>query len=121
MKKKIILLSVFIFSFSFLYAKRTPAPEVPPIIHNGCEYIADYSEGIFCGQGQVIIKSVSDSKIKKTISIYSVWYNPFWERDVQWIFIKKTELLDNDTIRIYNENGEIFDLKLIKYKVKKIK
>ena len=65
--------------------------------------------------------SVSDSKIKKTISIYSVWYNPFWERDVQWIFIKKTELLDNDTIRIYNENGEVFDLKLTKYKVKKIK
>ena len=83
--------------------------------------IEDYSEGIFCGSGQIIIKSVSDSKIKKTISIYSVWYNPFWERDVQWIFIKKTELLDNDTIRIYNENGEIFDLKLIKYKVKKIK
>ena len=121
MKKKIILLSMFIFSFSFLYAKRTPAPEVPSIIHNGYEYIVDYSEGIFCGSGQIIIKSVTDSKIKKTISIYSIWYNPFWERDVQWIFIKKTELLDNDTIRIYNENGEIFDLKLNKYKVKKIK
>ena len=51
MKKKIILLSMFIFSFSFLYAKRTPAPEVPSIIHNGYEYIVDYSEGIFCGSG----------------------------------------------------------------------
>lgn len=121
MKKKSILLSMFIFSFSFLYAKRKPAPEVPSIIHNGYEYIVDYSEGIFCGSGQIIIKSVTDSKIKKTISIYSIWYNPFWERDVQWIFIKKTELLDNDTIRIYNENNEVFDLKLIKYKVNKIK
>ena len=120
MKKSIILLSIFIFSLSFLYAKRTPSPEVPSIIHNGYEYIANYSDGIFKGTGQMIIKSIKDSKIKKTISIYSIWYNPFLEKDVQWIFIKETELIDNDTIRIYNENDEIFDLELINYKVKKI-
>ena len=69
----------------------------------------------------MIIKSIKDSKIKKTISIYSIQYNPFLEKDVQWIFIKETELIDNDTIRIYNENDEVFDLELINYKVKKIK
>ena len=69
----------------------------------------------------MIIKSIKNSKIEKTISIYSIWYNPFLEKDVQWIFIKETELIDNDTIRIYNENDEIFDLELINYKVKKIK
>ena len=57
----------------------------------------------------------------KSLSIYSIWYNPFLEKDVQWIFIKETELIDNDMIRIYNENDEIFDLELINYKVKKIK
>ena len=36
-------------------------------------------------------------------------------------FIKETELIDNDTIRIYNENNEIFYLELINYQVKKIK
>ena len=90
-KSKFGLLSIFIFSLSFLYAKRTPPPEVSPIIHNGYEYIANYSNGIFKGTGQIIIKSIKDSKIKKTISIYSIWYNPFLEKDVQWIFIKESE------------------------------
>ena len=61
MKKSIILLSTFIFSLSFLYAKRTPPPEVPSIIHNGCEYIANYSNGIFKGTGQIIIKSINEN------------------------------------------------------------
>lgn len=121
MKKKTIILCIFLFSFSLIYAKRTPAPEVPSIIHNGYEYIVNYSDGFFKGKGQIIIKSVADSKIKEIISVYSVWYNPFTERDVQWVFIKQTELVDNDTMRIYNENDDIFDLNLINHKVKKIK
>ncbi len=121
MKRKIILFSLFIFSISCLYAKRTPPPEVPPIIHNGYEYITNYSDGFFKGNAQIIIKSVTDSKVRKSVSIYSVWYNPFLEKDVQWIFIKKKELIGNDTIRIYNENDEIFELKLLNYKVKKIR
>ncbi|MCR4901155.1 MAG: hypothetical protein K5907_10115 [Treponema sp.] len=121
MKKKIILINLFIFTISCLYAKRTPPPEVPSIIHNGYEYIANYSDGFFKGKGQLIIKSVTDSEIKKTISIYTIRYNPFLEKDLQRIFIKKTELIDNNTIRIYNENDEIFDLQLINYKMKKQK
>ena len=35
-------------------------------------------------------------------------------------FIKKIELIDNNTIRIYNENDEVFDLILTKFKIKKI-
>lgn len=121
MKKKIIIFSALFFSLTFLYAKRTPPPEVPPIFHNGCEYIADYSDGLFKGKGQIIIKSLTDSKIIKSISIYSIWYKPFLEKDLQWVYIKKIELIDNNTIRIYNENDKIFDLQLINYKVKKIK
>ena len=118
MKKKSIDFGIFILALSFLYAKRTPPPEVPSIIHNGYEYIANYSDGFFKGNAQIIVKSISDSKVKKRISVYSVWYNPFEEKDVQWIFIKKTELIDNNTIRIYNENDKIFDLLLPDYKVK---
>ncbi len=112
---------MFIFAFSFLYAKRTPPPEVPFIIHDGYEYIADYSEGIFSGRGQILVRSVKNSKIKRRVTMYSILYIPFLERDVLWVFIKETELLDNATIRIYNENDEIFDLKLNNYTVKKIK
>ena len=63
MKKKFIILAMFIFALSFLYAKRTPPPEVPFIIHDGYEYIADYSEGIFSGRGQILVRSVKNSKI----------------------------------------------------------
>ena len=120
MKKKFIVFSILVLSISFLYAKRTPPPEVPSIIHNGYEYIANYSEGFIKGNGQIVIKSITDSKVKKIISVYSIWYNPFKEKDVQWIYIKKIELIDNNTIRIYNENDEIFDLELTKFKIKKI-
>ncbi len=120
MKKKFIVFSILVLSISFLYAKRTPPPEVPSIIHNGYEYIAKYSDGFIKGNGQIVIKSITDSKVKKIISVYSIWYNPFKEKDVQWIFIKKIELIDNNTIRIYNENEEVFDLILTKFKIKKI-
>lgn len=121
MKKKILILSLLLFSLSIVYASRTPPPEVPPIILNDYEYIANYSNGFYKGTGQIIIKSITDSKIKKIISIYSVRYKPFLEKDIQWVFIKKTELIDNDTIRIYNEKNEIFELNVHNYKVRKIK
>ena len=120
MKKIFILFCILILSISFLYAKRTPPPEVSSIIHNGYEYITNYSDGFFKGNGQIIIKSITDSKVRKIISVYSIWYNPFKEKDIQWIFIKKIELIDNNTIRIYNENDEVFDLILTKFKIKKI-
>ena len=46
---------------------------------------------------------------------------PFLEKDVQWVFIKKMDLLDENTIRVYNERDDVFDLDLKNYRVKKIK
>ena len=46
---------------------------------------------------------------------------PFLEKDVQWVFIKKMDLLDENTIRVYNERDDFFDLDLKNYRVKKIK
>lgn len=121
MKKVFVVFCIFLFSLSFVFAKRTAPPEVQPIIHNKYEYIASYKNGFFSGKGIILIKNTDNSKIEKVITIYRDWYNPFEEQDAQWIFIKSMKLMDNGTIRIYNEDDREFELNLKKHRVKKIK
>ena len=121
MKKKIIITCLFLLSISFVFAKRTAPPEVPSIINNNYEYIADYKNGLFSGKGIILIKNTDNSKIEKVITVYKNWYNPFLEKDVQWVFIKSMKIVDNNTIRIYNESEKVFELNLEKYRVKEIK
>ena len=120
-KKRFLFICIFLFSLSLCFAKRTPPPQVPSIIHNKYEYIADYKSGLLSGKGVIIIKNIDTSEIVKTITIYKNWYNPFLEKDVQWIFIKDMKMIDNNKIRIYNEREKGFEINLENFKVTKIK
>ena len=119
-KKRFLLICIFLFSLSLCFAKRTPPPQVPSIIHNKYEYIADYKSGLLSGKGVIIIKNIDTSEIVKTITIYKNRFNPFLEKDIQLIFIKDMKMIDNNTIRIYNERERLFELNLKNYKVKEI-
>lgn len=110
--KYFFLICLFLLSLSSAFAKRSAPPEVSPIIHNGYEYSADYCGGLFSGKGVVIIKNIKTGVIVRRITLYRNVYIPFMETDVQWVFIKSMELLDNNTIRIINEGNQIFDLNI---------
>ncbi len=120
-KKRFLFICIFLFSLSLCFAKRTPPPQVPYIVQDKYEYIADYKSGLLSGKGVIIIKNIDTSEIVKTITIYKNRFNPFLEKDVQWIFIKEMKMIDNNTIRIYNEKEKLFELNLENYKVKEIK
>ena len=120
-KKRFLFICIFLFSLSLCFAKRTPPPQVPSIVQDKYEYIADYKSGLLSGKGVIIIKNIDTSEIVKTITIYKNRFNPFLEKDVQWIFIKEMKMIDNNTIRIYNEKEKLFELNLENYKVKEIK
>ena len=119
-KKRFLCIYIFLFSLSLCFAKRTPPPQVPSIIHNKYEYIADYKSGLLSGKGVIIIKNIDTSEIVKTITIYKNRFNPFLEKDIQLIFIKDMKMIDNNKIRIYNERERLFELNLKNYKVKEI-
>ena len=57
MKKWAVFIFVFIFSVSFVFAKRLPPPEVEPIVHNGFEFSVDYSGIFFQGEGSYKCKA----------------------------------------------------------------
>ncbi len=121
MKKKTFCLIILVLvSLSFVFAKRRPPPEVPPIVYNGYEYNAGYTSGLFSGEGLVSVKSIENFKVEKYISVYRIWYNPFMELDVQQVFISKMELMNDNIIRIINEHGNEFYLNLKSYKVQSV-
>ena len=97
--------------------KRGEAPTVVPLIYNGIEYKAPSAvekEGIL---------EAWDVKTKEKLwekRIYSYFKNPFFETDVQWVFIKKMtfDKLKKNII-ITNEKGDVFLINLITRKVTK--
>ncbi|WP_191015460.1 hypothetical protein [Treponema zioleckii] len=120
MKKLFFCNIVFFLLQPLLFAKEFPPPEIPSIVHKGKEYRASYRMGLYGGSGEVdVIEESEDGMIRlSVIKIYSHLYIPFKERVEQFVYISKMELADDNTIRIYNEIGQVFDLNLTDNRVK---
>jgi len=105
-----------------LFAKRAIPIRVPSIIYNGFEYrVVHFSDDeIEQNGGMVEVYNTSTGNKIETIIVYKINYDSHKEKDIQDIFITRMELLDNNKIRIYNENDEIFDLDLETLKVYKV-
>lgn len=113
-------IAAFIFVFltaASAFAKRAPAPEVPPVITQQKEFQCGYQIGLLTGKAFVRV-NLPDGSARK-ITVYRNWFIPFCERDVQFVLIKKMELLDQNTILITNENEKTFYLDVQKLKVRR--
>jgi hypothetical protein len=115
MKKIIIMLAALtIFSFlqSVALAKRIPAPNVEPVIHNGIQYIVPNDNG---RREYIRALDVKTGKLLKEITVKRnfIW---FWiEEDLQWFYITKIEVQEGYLV-VTDEKNRVFKVKLLKKK-----
>lgn len=106
MKKIMIATMILIVSLhTIIYAKRSAPKKIKPlryknmiikVIHSDMGYISIYNT-----QGKLLWKK----------RIYRVFYNPFLERDVQDVYIKKI-LIHKGLLIIINEENRCYSLNL---------
>ena len=116
MKKTTLIAFVLMLAVPTI-AKRLPAPEIAPVVINGVIYSVPNNNG----RKAVVEAWSKDSTMrlwKKTI--FSTWINPFLEEDVQWVFIKNLEILDNQLI-ITDEKDRQYSLDPGTKKVKQLR
>jgi len=106
-KKTLILLFLLLASTSLVSAKRMPAPEVR-ISYDGIEYVAPntpdkmgYIEAYDVGSGEKWEKKV-----------YSVEIDARMEADVQWVFIKRMYVEENDVLVVVDEGDKVYKISL---------
>ncbi|SMF68785.1 hypothetical protein SAMN02745866_04339 [Alteromonadaceae bacterium Bs31] len=107
------------------YAKRPLPADVRPLIYKGVMYTAPHwasENNSKRNGGYVLATEVETGNQMWRKRVYSTWYNPFLEEDVQDVFIVSIELAgEGDSLIITNEKGNEYRLKLKSLKVKKIK
>lgn len=122
MKKISAILFLLFIIFSTVFAKRAAPPEedLRPITVDGYEYSVDFYNYIIFGKICVLRKNLETGKIQKKV-LYSNFYLPFIETDVQWVLPVSLKQIDNTTLRIINEKNKVFEIDTVKFKVKVIK
>ena len=110
--KKIVFLTV-VFSLipfmfcSFVYAKKISlqkkiaAPKIEPLIYKGIKFMVPNTVK---EMGYVQAWDVETGKKVWEKKVYSVIINPFWENDIQWVFIISLSLEDGKLL-VVNEKG----------------
>ena len=90
-------------------AMRTPAPEVPPLEHNGVRYIAPNRNGRKPTLRSWDIRT--GTKLWEVV-VYRNRIDPSLEEDVQWVFIETLEVIEGK-LAVTNERGKTYlvDLK----------
>jgi len=115
MKVCLGLLLIICVALPIADAKRTPAPVVAPITHEGVVYHAT-------GNGEIAFIVANDEKTGNELwksKVYHVQIDPLKEQDVQMIFIKGM-LLSGEKLLIQDEAGRCYRLELETHKVQGI-
>ena len=98
-------------------AKRIPAPVIEPVVHQGIRYTVPNDKGTV---GYVAAWDVTTGKQLWKKTIFRKCICPFFEHDVQWVFIKQMRL-DGERLILVNERGKAYSLDLKTRKVKRLK
>ncbi len=114
MKNKLILIIGLLFLFNPLYSKRLAPKNVNSVVHNGKEYSINHSK-----IGTILVRDKNSNK-EKIVSVYSIEYEPYLEKDVQDVYIESLKII-NQSLHIQNERGVLYEMNLDTYEVKKIK
>ncbi len=98
-------------------AKRTPAPVIDPIVHEGVRYTVPNDKGT---KGYVVASDASTGKQLWKKTIFRKCICPFVEHDVQWVFLKQMRL-DAGRLILVDERGRTYSLDLKTHSVKRLK
>jgi hypothetical protein len=99
------------------WAKRTSPKPVTPVIQNGVKYVAPNLSG---RQGVVEARDEKTDKKLWDVVVYSVRLDRNLEEDVQWVFVTRLAVHDNNLV-VTNEKNESFAVDLRTKKVQKLK
>lgn len=120
MKNKIkIIFLVFIVLINNAFAERFIPEKEESLIKDNFKYTAnaiyanDYNNWI----GVIKIESINLPKYFYLVPIYSISIDDNLEADVQWVFIKKIEFINDETILITNEDNNTFEFNIHTYEV----
>ncbi len=100
-----------------VWAKRTPAPVIEPIVHAGVRYTVPNDRGTV---GYVVALDVATGKQLWKKTVFRKCICPCLEHDVQWVFIKEMRL-DGERLLLVTETDSVYSLDLKTRKVKKLK
>lgn len=118
-KKSKIFFFVFIVLINNAFAERFIPEKEISLVKENYKYTAkanwanDYHNWI----GTIEIESINSPKYFYQVPIYSISINDNLEADVQWVFIKKLEFINNETILITNEDNNTFEFNIYSYEV----
>lgn len=93
---------------TFVHAKRSAPPNVPPVVHAGVRYVAPNDNG---RQAIVQARDATTDKLLWEVNVFKVPIDKDLEQDVQWVFIKSISR-DTDTLVIVAEDARIYHLDL---------
>ena len=110
-----ILLTVFVPGIA--HAKRTRAPKVEPVVHEGVRYIAPNDDG---RRAYVQAWDTKTNKMVWEVTIFRNLINPLKEEDVQWLFIKGM-FVDDGKLIVIAEGNRVYSLDLKTRAVKRLK
>jgi len=99
------------------WAKRTRAPVVEPVVHEGIRFVAPNDNG---RRAYVQAFDVATSNKTWELTVFKNRINPFLEADVQWVYIKSLRIENGDLI-VTDEGNRQFTIDLEKHTVKRIK
>ena len=98
-------------------AKRVPAPVIEPVIHEGVRYTVPNDRGTV---GYVAAWDVTTGEQLWKKTVYWKCICPFFEHDVQWVFVKQMRL-DGERLILVNERDKTYALDLKTRSAKKLK
>lgn len=99
------------------WAKRTRAPVVEPVVHEGIRYVAPNDDG---RRAYVQAFDVATSNKTWEVTVFKNRINPFLEEDVQWVYIERLRI-ENGNLIVTDEGNRQFAVDLEKRTVKRLK
>ena len=99
------------------FAKRIPAPVIEPVVHKGVRYTVPNDKGTV---GYAVAWDIATGKQLWKKTIFRKCICPFFEHDVQWVFIKQMRL-DGERLIFVSERNKSYALDLKTRKVKTLK
>jgi hypothetical protein len=113
---RLVLLAAFMLPMA-AFAKRIPAPVIEPVVHEGVRYTVPNDRGTV---GYVVAWDVATGKQLWKKTIFRKCICPFFEHDVQWVFIRQMRL-DGERLIFVSERDKSYALDLKTRRVKKLK
>lgn len=113
---RLVLLAALVLPMA-AFAKRSPAPVIEPVVHEGVRYTVPNDRGTV---GYVVAWNVATGQQLWKKTLFRKWICPCFEHDVQWVFIRQMRR-DGERLIFVSERDKSYALDLKTRRVKKLK